>query len=87
MSCLVFDGSGQCDWCLRDIEDHAYRWCRRCNGYGSLPDPLDRESQLAGRPSWQWRQHRCACRGGIVTVAGQPLTPDDRNRLTTARRG
>ena len=87
MTCLVFDGTSQCDWCLGDFEDHLYRWCRRCHGYGSLPDPLDRESQLAGRASWQWRQQPCPCGGGIVTRSGQPLTSEDRNRLEQARGG
>jgi hypothetical protein len=87
MSCLVFDGVSQCSWCLQDMEAHPYRWCRRCRGDGSTPDPLDRESQLAGRPAWGWKQLPCACRGGIVTMGGQPLSQDDRNRLESARRG
>lgn len=84
---MVFEGTSQCVWCLGDFEDHPYRWCRRCGGDGLTPDPLDRESQLAGRPAWQWRQHACPCDGGIVTRSGHPLAPDDRNRLEQARRG
>jgi hypothetical protein len=87
VKCIVFEGSSQCVWCLRDAEDHPYRWCRRCQGDGIVPDPLDRESQLAGRPSWAWRQHACGCQGGIVTMGGQALSQDDRNRLESARRG
>jgi len=87
VSCLVYDGTSHCDWCLGDFEDHPYRWCRRCHGYGSLPDPLDREAQLQGLPSWSWRQQPCPCGGGIVTRSGQALTPEDRNRLEQARCG
>ena len=87
MTCLVFEGASQCLWCLGDFEDHAYRWCRRCQGDGFVPDPLDREAQIAGRPSWAWRQHPCPCDGGIVTRSGHPLAVEDRNRLEAARRG
>jgi hypothetical protein len=87
MTCIVFEGSGQCVWCLQDYESHPYRWCRRCQGDGIQPDPTDREAQLNGLPSWLWRQHPCPCGGGIVTLAGQALSPEDRNRLESARRG
>lgn len=85
--CIVFEGASSCVWCLRDAEDHPYRWCRLCRGDGWLPDPLDRESQIAGRPGWAWRQQACACEGGIVTLSGRKLDGDDRNRLESARRG
>lgn len=83
--CLVFEGGGVCVWCRGDRESHPYRWCRRCNGELSTPDPTDREGQLAHRPTWAWRQHPCACRHGIVTIGGQPLTDDDVAVLDAAR--
>jgi len=86
MACLVFEGQSRCVWCRESSDVHPYRWCRRCNGDCSTPDPSDRESQLSGRPSWQWRQHWCACGGGIVTMAGQPLSQNDRDVLTRSRR-
>jgi hypothetical protein len=85
MNCLVYEGTDLCVWCRQDREEHPYRWCRRCNGHLTIPDPTDRESQLAGRPMWAWRQHACACRHGIVTLAGRPLQNEDLARLEASR--
>ena len=86
MTCLVFEGTDRCLWCREHRDAHLYRWCRRCQGDMSTPDPTDREGQLAGRPSWAWRQQRCACDHGIVTIEGQKLTADDLTKLDAARR-
>lgn len=85
MNCLVHEGATVCVWCRADRDAHPYRWCRRCNGDLTTPDPTDREAQLAGRPTWAWRQHPCECRHGIVTINGQPLTPNDVSVLDAAR--
>jgi hypothetical protein len=86
MNCLVFEGTEQCLWCRSDRDTHPYRWCRRCHGDLTTPDPTDREAQLAGRPTWAWRQHPCACRHGIVTLAGRKLTEADLSTLQAARK-
>ena len=85
MNCLVYEGSGVCVWCRNERDAHPYRWCRRCGGDRTTPDPTDREAQLEGRPSWAWRQNPCACRHGIVTIVGQKLNADDEARLEQAR--
>lgn len=85
MNCLVHEGTGLCVWCRTERDEHPYRWCRRCNGDLTTPDPTDRESQLEHRPSWAWRQNLCDCRHGIVTIAGQKLSDQDVTRLTEAR--
>ena len=86
MTCLVYEGTGPCVWCRAEQDQHPYRWCRRCNGDRTTPDPTDREAQLEGRPAWQWRQNMCACQHGIVTIGGQKLSPEDTARLQQARR-
>lgn len=85
MTCLVYEGSGPCLWCRGERDQHPYRWCRRCNGDLSTPDPTDREAQLAQAPAWAWRQNPCACRHGIVTIDGQKLITEDEQRLNKAR--
>ena len=86
MTCLVYEGTGLCVWCRGERDEHPYRWCRRCHGDMSTPDPTDRESQLKARPGWAWRQHPCACRHGIVTMEGRKLSHEDEKTLSEARR-
>jgi len=85
MGCLVYDGDAGCVWCGAAKAEHPYRWCSRCKGDGCTPDPLDRESQLEGLPSWAWKQIACQCLGGIVTVEGEPLSVADRFRLESSQ--
>lgn len=81
MSCWVFEGVSVCSWCRGEASHHQFRWCGRCDGNGSVADPMDRESQVAGRPSWQWRQIPCGCGCGIVTMDGEVLDGAARNRV------
>ena len=85
MNCLVFEGTTVCLWCRNERDSHPYRWCRRCQGDITRPDPTDREAQLNQRPAWAWRQQPCDCQHGIVTMAGQKLTDQHLTVLQAAR--
>lgn len=84
MTCLIHEGGEACVWCRQPKQKHPFRWCRICKGDMTVPDPTDRESQLQGRPAWQWRQTPCGCRHGIVTIEGQPLTEQQRAIIRNA---
>jgi len=73
--CALYEGvNGVCDWCSNEREQHALRYCRRCSGWGSTPDPLDRASFSLKIPTYLWRHEPCLCECGIVTMEGQPVS-------------
>lgn len=73
--CALYTGTNDvCDWCRNPRDEHALRYCRRCGGSGSTPDPLDRSAFAQNLPTYLWRQEPCLCECGIVTLDGHPVS-------------
>ena len=62
VSCEFYvEQDGRCAWCMLTLDDHRFRPCKQCGGWGHLPDPADRRSRKASLPTWAWNQIPCAC--------------------------